>query len=278
MLTSNSSPPTMLSVSVFPQAVVKDQRQNLTIPPEKEEVGRGARTEEVEPKVVLLRVVGVDAPPVVDEDVGDRKEQNEERGRVLGLETNDDPTETNERRHRVNLSVRDGGTWGVRRRVGTNMMQAPRPTRETSTRAKDHWPWKTKPMKRKMRRTRPASWKLFGAKGQTRSALTRRRLQSFRRKGEDVLLLPVGLADARKSSPELLLGAQVLTEDHEESSNDREVPQEERQVKDEAVTEGLADDDSEETSDRLGGVLALDDENRAGDHGLLSVSEAGEQS
>lgn len=87
--------------------------------------------------------------------------------------------------------------------------------------------------------------------------------QSFQkeRKKEDVLLLPVGLADARKSSPELLLGAQVLTENHEESSNDREVPQEERQVKDEAVTEGLADDDSEETSDRLGGVLALDDEN-----------------
>lgn len=57
----------------------------------------GARTEEVEPKVVLLRVAGVDAPPVVDEDVGDRKEQNEERGRVLGLETDDDPTE-NERK------------------------------------------------------------------------------------------------------------------------------------------------------------------------------------
>lgn len=31
----------MLSVSVFPQAEVKDQRQDLTIPPEKEEVGKG---------------------------------------------------------------------------------------------------------------------------------------------------------------------------------------------------------------------------------------------
>lgn len=40
------------------------------------------------------------------------------------------------------------------------MMHAPRPTMETSTRAKDHLPWKMKPMKRKMSRIRPASWKL----------------------------------------------------------------------------------------------------------------------
>lgn len=50
------------------------------------------------------------------------------------------------------------------------MMQAPRPTMETSTRAKDQEPWKTKPMKRKMRRMRPASWKLVGlARFRTRS-------------------------------------------------------------------------------------------------------------
>lgn len=35
---------------------------------------------------------------------------------------------------------------------------------ETRTRAKDHEPWKTKPMKRKMRRIRPASWKLVGGR------------------------------------------------------------------------------------------------------------------
>lgn len=41
----------------------------------------------------------------------------------------------------------------------TTMTQAPAPRMQTRTRQKDHSPLKTKPMKRKMRRTRPASWK-----------------------------------------------------------------------------------------------------------------------
>lgn len=40
------------------------------------------------------------------------------------------------------------------------MMQAPRPTMETMTRANDQFPWKMNPMKRKMSRIRPANWKL----------------------------------------------------------------------------------------------------------------------
>lgn len=40
------------------------------------------------------------------------------------------------------------------------MIQAPSPTIETTTRANDHEPWKMNPMKRKIRRILPASWKL----------------------------------------------------------------------------------------------------------------------
>lgn len=40
------------------------------------------------------------------------------------------------------------------------MMHAPRPMIETSTRENDQDPWKTNPIKRKMSRIRPASWKL----------------------------------------------------------------------------------------------------------------------
>jgi hypothetical protein len=43
------------------------------------------------------------------------------------------------------------------------MIQAPNPTIETTTRANDQLPWKMKPMNRKMRRIRPASWKLFAS-------------------------------------------------------------------------------------------------------------------
>lgn len=41
------------------------------------------------------------------------------------------------------------------------MIQAPNPTMETTTRAKDHFPWKMNPIKRKINRIRPANWKLF---------------------------------------------------------------------------------------------------------------------
>ena len=40
------------------------------------------------------------------------------------------------------------------------MMHAPNPTIETRIRATDQLPWKMKPIKRKMSRIRPASWKL----------------------------------------------------------------------------------------------------------------------
>jgi len=41
------------------------------------------------------------------------------------------------------------------------MMQAPNPTMETMTLAKDHFPWKMNPIKRKINKIRPANWKLI---------------------------------------------------------------------------------------------------------------------
>jgi hypothetical protein len=60
------------------------------------------------------------------------------------------------------------------------MIQAPRPTMETTTLAKDHFPWKMNPIKRKINRIRPASWKLF-------ISLSSRTWRGY------VLLPPIGL-------------------------------------------------------------------------------------
>lgn len=38
---------------------------------------------------------------------------------------------------------------------------AMRPKMETRVRAIDHWPCRMKPIKRKIKRTRPTSWKLY---------------------------------------------------------------------------------------------------------------------
>jgi hypothetical protein len=59
------------------------------------------------------------------------------------------------------------------------MIQAPNPTMETTTLAKDHFPWKMNPIKRKINRIRPANWKLC--------------ISILCRRGRgDVLLPPIG--------------------------------------------------------------------------------------
>lgn len=90
-----------------------------------------------------------------------------------------------------------------------------------------------------------------------------------KKKKEDVLLLSVHLRHARQARKQLLLGSQRLAQDHEQATNDREVSEEEREIKDEAVAKGLGNDDTEETSDRLLDEAARDDQSRAGDHDLF---------
>jgi len=48
------------------------------------------RLEEIESKVILLRMVGMNSPPRVDEDVEAREEKDEEGRRPLGFESDDD--------------------------------------------------------------------------------------------------------------------------------------------------------------------------------------------
>lgn len=108
------------------------------------------------------------------------------------------------------------------------MMHAPSPTIETSTRAKDQLPWKMKPIKRKMSRIRPASWKLGRSARGSPCALQVR---------VSLLLPPVSLAHARQARKELLLVGERVGEDHKQSANDREVAQEEGEVEEESVAE-----------------------------------------
>lgn len=58
----------------------------------------------------------------------------------------------------------------------------------------------------------------------------------------------------------------AVGENHEETADDGEVAQEEVEVEDETVAEGLRDDDAEETVDGVFRVLAGDDEGGAGEH------------
>ena len=79
--------------------------------------------------------------------------------------------------------------------------------------------------------------------------------------------LAVLLVDLRQAGGGELLAHPAVGEDHEQAAHDAEVAQEEVEVEDEAVAEGLGDDDGDEARDGVLGVAAGDDEGAAGDHG-----------
>ena len=64
-----------------------------------------------------------------------------------------------------------------------------------------------------------------------------------------------------------LLPHPAVGEDHEQAAHDAEVAQEEVEVEDEAVAEGLGHDDASQPDDGVFAVFADDDEDRAGGHG-----------
>jgi hypothetical protein len=76
-----------------------------------------------------------------------------------------------------------------------------------------------------------------------------------------VLLLNLGQA-----SEGLGLANPRVRQDHQETTHDREVAQEEVQVKYQAITESLGDDNTDETGDGIFGVTAGDDQGGASDH------------
>jgi len=61
----------------------------------------------------------------------------------------------------------------------------------------------------------------------------------------------IGLANGRKSGEEFFTSDHGVAEDHEETTNDAEVTEEESEVEDETVAETLDDDDGQKTGDSV---------------------------
>lgn len=122
------------------------------------------------------------------------------------------------------------------------MMHAPNPTIETRTRANDQFPWKMKPMNRKMRRIRPASWKLvvshatrFDRNRHERCCVDlRMKLQWLR---SNSLLSAIGLAQTWDTSKQRLLVLQRVREHHEEPTDHTQVSEEEGPVEQQSIAE-----------------------------------------
>jgi hypothetical protein len=82
------------------------------------------------------------------------------------------------------------------------------------------------------------------------------------------LFLPVVLADGWKPGKRSSSGDHRVTEDHEQSTNDAQVAQEEIDVENEAVSESLNDDYSEKSTDSKFRVFLRDNGTRTGEHSL----------
>jgi len=125
---------------------------------------RGIQSLQVIFKEISLRMSRVDAPPIY------QYHSSEDRGTYQLLMKTLNTLKRVTRKLALHLALNPTAT----------MIQAPNPTMETTTRAKDHFPWKMNPIKRKINKIRPASWKLFVS------------LSSRGGRG-DLLLPPIGL-------------------------------------------------------------------------------------
>jgi hypothetical protein len=114
-------------------------------------------------------------------------------------------------------------------------------------------------MNRKMRSTRPASWKL-------------RYYFSFLNgetlKGENSLFSTILVTELWQTGKALLSLCHAIREDHEETTDDREVAQEECHIENETVSETLDDDDAQQACDGIFCVFLEDDCWRTRKHGL----------
>lgn len=79
--------------------------------------------------------------------------------------------------------------------------------------------------------------------------------------------LAILLIELRKTGRSELFADPAVRKDHEQTAHDTEVAQEEVEVEDEAVAEGLGDDDADQANDGVFAVLADDDHERGGEHG-----------
>ncbi len=119
------------------------------------------------------------------------------------------------------------------------IMHAMKPNNDRNARPMLHSPWRIKPRKRNMRRTRPARRKLRTGK------------ISVAGKRSSVLFSTVILTDAWDTSEQLLARHHRVTEYHEKTSNDRKVAEEKCHVKDETVAKALNNNDREKTCDAV---------------------------
>lgn len=78
--------------------------------------------------------------------------------------------------------------------------------------------------------------------------------------------LAILLLDLRQAGEGLGLAHPRVRQDHQETAHDRQVAQEEVEIEDQAVAEGLGDDNTDETGDGIFGVAAGDDEYGASGH------------
>lgn len=83
-----------------------------------------------------------------------------------------------------------------------------------------------------------------------------------------ILFLPVRLGNLRKTSKDGLAGHHGVTEDHEETTNNTKVAEEEVKVEDETVAEALNDNNAEETAYCVFCVSFGDDSRGCDEHGL----------
>lgn len=79
--------------------------------------------------------------------------------------------------------------------------------------------------------------------------------------------LAVLLVDRGEAGESLGLPDPRVGENHQKATNDGQVSEEKVEVKDETVSEGLHDHDAHESGNRIVGISASDDEERAGYHG-----------
>ena len=82
------------------------------------------------------------------------------------------------------------------------------------------------------------------------------------------LFLSVVLADVWESGKRCSPSNHGITKDHEQSTNDAQVAQEEVKVENKAITEPLNDDNTEKSTDSKFRVFLRDDGTRASKHGL----------
>jgi hypothetical protein len=79
--------------------------------------------------------------------------------------------------------------------------------------------------------------------------------------------LAVLLVDLGKTCKDLSLAHPRIRQDHDQTTNDGEVSEEEVEIEDETVTKSLSDNNAHETGDSVVGVLSDDDQGGAREHG-----------